>query len=105
MPEIPVALVTVVPPSVEIVRPVAEAATTTLPLVDSAKPFQLALAADSFVQVAFSPPGFTVFGIVKLGMSFTLVMSNVTVATPEFSRPTFTLKVKLSAPDWLAAGV
>ena len=101
----PVALVTVVPPSVEIVRPVAEAATTTLPLVDSAKPFQLALAADSFVQVAFSPPGFTVVGIVKLGASFTFVMFNVTVATPELSRPSFTLKVKMSVPDWLAAGV
>ena len=63
------------------------------------------MAPASFVQVEFSPPGFTEVGIVKLGMSFTLVIFNVTVATPELSKPSFTLKVKLSAPVWLADGV
>jgi hypothetical protein len=68
-------------------------------LVEIAKPFQLAFAALSFVQVGFSPPGFTEVGIVKLGMSFTLLIFKVTVATPELSWPSFTLKVKLSVPD------
>ena len=95
----------VTPPSVDTTSDEPEVATTTAPSAEADKLFQLALAADSLVQSDFSPPGFTVVGITKLGASFTLAMVRVTVATPELSNPSFTLKVKLSVPIVLAAGV
>ena len=39
------------------------------------------------------------------GMSFTAVMPIVTVATAEFTVPSFTLKVNVSGPFKLAVGV
>ncbi len=93
-----VAFVPVVPPSVETTKVEPDAATNTLPLVEIAKLFQDEFGTDNWVQVVFSPPGLSVVGITKLGASFTLVMFKLTVATPELSTPSFTLKVKVSVP-------
>ena len=49
-------LARVAPPSLETIKLVVEAAATTLPLVEMAMPFQLALAAPNFAQVACHRP-------------------------------------------------
>ena len=95
----------VTPLLVEMTRSVADAAATIDPLVETATEFQLPSELVRRSQAALSPPGFRVIGIVKLGMSFTLVMLICTVAKAELSVPSFTLKVKLSAPKLSAPGL